>query len=205
MTCGACSSAVECALRGVDGVLSVEVALLAGQAKVPALAAFAWLSLCDVVTHVVCAQVVIAPAVVSDAAVVAAVEDCGFDGALLSAADEVPAAGVAVVAVSSPTRVVLEVEGMHCGSCTGACERALRAAPGVVTASVALLPPRAEVTYDANVTGARNLIAAVEDAGFVARLADRARPSADGARPRGGASHESHVSLPRASCVERPR
>ena len=37
------------------------------------------------------------------------------------------------------------VRGMHCASCSGAVERALKAQPGVHTASVALLKETAEV------------------------------------------------------------
>ncbi len=130
---------------------------------------------------------------------VAAVEDCGFDGALLSAADDAPAAGAAArpdavaVAVAAPrpaaaARVALEIDGMHCAACTSACERALKSVPGVEGASVGLLPPRADVVYDADVTGPRALVAALDAAGFAARLADRARPSTDGARRRRAAT-----------------
>jgi copper chaperone CopZ len=127
-------------------------------------------------------QVVTDASVVTDAAVVAAVEDCGFDGALLSAADEAaPKAAAVTLAVRPLARAALEIHGMHCASCTGACERALRDAPGVALVAVSLLPPRADVSYDADATGPRALIAVIEAAGFEARLADRARPSADGA------------------------
>ena len=39
----------------------------------------------------------------------------------------------------------VSVRGMHCASCSGAVERALKAQPGVHTASVALLKETAEV------------------------------------------------------------
>ena len=42
-------------------------------------------------------------------------------------------------------RVVLEVEGMTCASCVGRVERALKAVPGVATASVNLATERAEI------------------------------------------------------------
>ena len=42
--------------------------------------------------------------------------------------------------------VVLDVEGMTCASCVGRVERALKAVPGVTTASVNLATERAEVT-----------------------------------------------------------
>ena len=44
------------------------------------------------------------------------------------------------------TKVVLDVEGMTCASCVGRVERALKAVPGVVQASVNLATERAEIT-----------------------------------------------------------
>jgi copper chaperone CopZ len=152
---------------------------------------------------------------VSDAAVVGAVEDCGFDGSLISAADDAPpsrapASAHTALALPPPrplARAALEIDGMHCASCTGACERALQGTPGVSTASVGLLPPRADVSYDADVTGPRALIAALSDAGFEARLADRARPSADGTHKNeenlspGAHTLDTHPCLTRAQCA----
>ncbi len=63
------------------------------------------------------------------------------------------------------TAVSLAIEGMSCASCVGRVEKALRAVPGVESASVNLATERAEVTGEAPIAyGA--LVAAVEDAGY---------------------------------------
>lgn len=61
-------------------------------------------------------------------------------------------------------RVVLDVEGMTCASCVAHVERALKAVPGVATASVNLATERAEVTGQALDRAA--LVQAVEGAGY---------------------------------------
>ncbi|HEV2575547.1 MAG TPA: heavy metal translocating P-type ATPase [Beijerinckiaceae bacterium] len=61
--------------------------------------------------------------------------------------------------------VILPIEGMTCASCVGRVEKALKAVPGVESASVNLATERAEVTAEAPIAyGA--LVAAVEDAGY---------------------------------------
>ncbi|WP_034462621.1 heavy metal translocating P-type ATPase [Afipia sp. P52-10] len=61
--------------------------------------------------------------------------------------------------------VILPIEGMSCASCVGRVEKALKAVPGVESASVNLATERAEVTAEAPIAyGA--LVAAVEDAGY---------------------------------------
>ena len=59
---------------------------------------------------------------------------------------------------------VLDVEGMTCASCVGRVERALKAVPGVQSASVNLATERADVTGTA--VDRALLIKAVEDAGY---------------------------------------
>jgi heavy metal translocating P-type ATPase len=61
-------------------------------------------------------------------------------------------------------RMVIEVEGMTCASCVAHVERALKAVPGVKTASVNLATERAEVTGAALDRAA--LVQAVEGAGY---------------------------------------
>ena len=62
----------------------------------------------------------------------------------------------------------LTVEGMHCASCVGRVERALKAVPGVEDAAVNLAAERATVTGRADPAA---LVAAIEGAGFSARPA----------------------------------
>jgi P-type Cu+ transporter len=65
------------------------------------------------------------------------------------------------------TRTLLDIEGMTCASCVSRVERALRAVPGVIEASVNLATSRAAVEY----SGADDtaLIATVQRAGYEAR------------------------------------
>lgn len=72
---------------------------------------------------------------------------------------------------SAVKTVKLSVEGMTCAACSGSVESALRTARGVTSASVSLLPQGvAIVVYDSRVTGARDLIDAVEEIGFDASV-----------------------------------
>ncbi len=64
----------------------------------------------------------------------------------------------------------LAIEGMHCGSCVGRVEAALKAVPGVAAANVNLATERATVTGHAD-TGA--LLDAIAGAGYSARLVER--------------------------------
>ncbi|GFR44217.1 hypothetical protein Agub_g5405, partial [Astrephomene gubernaculifera] len=135
MTCAACSKAVEAALSSVEGVKRVSVALLQESAEV----------------H-------FDESSISPEALVALVEDAGFDGALVS--------------VRRPRHQMevlrLRVSGMVCSACSGAVEAALREVPGVTRAGVALASGEAEVTFDAAVVTAESVVAAVEEAGFEA-------------------------------------
>jgi Au+-exporting ATPase len=63
--------------------------------------------------------------------------------------------------------IELLVEGMTCASCVGRVERALKAVPGVTEASVNLATERATISGSADTAG---LIAAVEDAGYEAKV-----------------------------------
>ena len=83
---------------------------------------------------------------VDRAALVAAVEKAGY-------------------AVPDAT-IDLAIEGMHCGSCVGRVEAALKAVPGVATASVNLATERATVSGHADSDA---LIAAIVGAGYSAR------------------------------------
>ena len=69
-------------------------------------------------------------------------------------------------------QAVLQVDGMTCASCVGRVERALRAVPGVIEASVNLATERASVRYLPASVQPRALIQAVVDAGYGASLPD---------------------------------
>ena len=56
--------------------------------------------------------------------------------------------------------------GVHCGSCAGIIENALRQVPGVLSASVNSAAERASVRWDVAATSASALVAAVQRAGY---------------------------------------
>ncbi|WP_080426359.1 heavy metal translocating P-type ATPase [Burkholderia ubonensis] len=72
--------------------------------------------------------------------------------------------------------IVLTVDGMHCGGCTGRVQRALAGVPGVVDAAVDLADRSATVSAHDTVDPAR-LVEAVSDAGYRATLRESADTS----------------------------
>ncbi len=68
----------------------------------------------------------------------------------------------------------LEIEGMHCASCVGAVEGALKGLPGVRDASVNLAAERAVVEFDASAIGLADFKRAVGEVGYVVTGAVRA-------------------------------
>lgn len=70
--------------------------------------------------------------------------------------------------MSQVKEIVLKIEGMSCGHCTSAVEKALREVNGVVEVKVDLAKKEAVVTGSADYT---ELVTAIEDTGFtVVRL-----------------------------------
>jgi copper chaperone CopZ len=67
------------------------------------------------------------------------------------------------------TNLTLHIEGMSCGHCMHAVNRALSGVPGVEVESVRM--GRAEVRYDERTTDARRIEAAVAEAGYRATAA----------------------------------
>jgi copper chaperone len=65
----------------------------------------------------------------------------------------------------------LDVTGMSCAHCAQTVEKALRNAPGVRSATVHLEDGSAEVQYDENDATPEQLVAAVEEEGYGARVA----------------------------------
>jgi copper chaperone CopZ len=61
-------------------------------------------------------------------------------------------------------QVTLHIEGMSCGHCLNAVNRALNALPGVRIDAVRI--GRADVSYDETTTDPAQLVAAVGDAGY---------------------------------------
>ena len=66
--------------------------------------------------------------------------------------------------------VKLHVSGMHCGNCQAKVEQALRAIAGVYTAVVDLPDGEAEIDFDDDSVTTAQLVAAVQAAGYGAKL-----------------------------------
>ncbi|MGO4410687.1 MULTISPECIES: heavy metal translocating P-type ATPase [unclassified Brevundimonas] len=86
------------------------------------------------------------------------------DGAATAAAEAIRASGYEPAQHS----VELKIAGMTCASCVGRVERALKAAPGVLDATVNLATERAAIRMIDGATDQAGLIAAVKAAGYAA-------------------------------------
>jgi len=74
--------------------------------------------------------------------------------------------------------VVLPIHGMTCAACQAHVERSLRAAPGVLDATVNLLAHSARVMYEPTLSSPRELVAVVGESGYEANLPRQAGSSA---------------------------
>ena len=62
--------------------------------------------------------------------------------------------------------VKLNIEGMHCTGCSTRLEKVLNNVDGVESAKVSLEEKKADIQYDETQISEKELIEAVEDAGF---------------------------------------
>ncbi|KAJ0420102.1 E1-E2 ATPase-domain-containing protein [Aspergillus carlsbadensis] len=162
MTCGACTSAVEGAFKGVEGAGEVSVSLMMGRA---------------VIHH--------DPTLLPPEKVAEVVEDCGFDAAVISTdSSSIPTSGGSNIKeqVATVATTTLAVEGMTCGACTSAVEGGLTETPGVRSVNVSLLSERAVVEHDLSTISAEQLADIIEDRGFGARVLETSTPQSG---PRG--------------------
>ena len=89
-------------------------------------------------------------------------------------------------AAAATEKVTLPVEGMTCAACQATVQRALSKQPGVTKAAVNLMMNEATVHFDPAATDPMQLVAAINDTGYVSRLpvAADATSSADDERER---------------------
>ncbi|KAE8383581.1 copper-transporting ATPase [Aspergillus bertholletiae] len=155
MTCGACTSAVEGAFKGVDGVGEVSVSLMMGRA---------------VVHH--------DPNVLSPDKVAEMIEDSGFDATVISTDQPAGQLGDTTTATkeSAVSTTTLAIEGMTCGACTSAVEGGLKEVTGVKSVNVSLLSERAVVEHDMSTVTPDQLAEIIEDRGFGAKVLDTTTP-----------------------------
>lgn len=156
MTCGACTSSVESAFKGLEGAGNVSVSLVMERA---------------VVQH--------DARILSAEAVKEIIEDRGFDAEVLSTDIPQPApnlqvakkaAGVHTTAEPSLSTTTLAVEGMTCGACTSAVDGGFKDVPGVKSISVSLLSERAVIEHDPSILSPEAIAEIIEDRGFGATV-----------------------------------
>jgi Cu+-exporting ATPase len=161
MTCGACTSAVESGLQGLEGVGSVSVSLVMERA---------------VVSH--------------DASKISAqeirdiVEDRGFDAEVLASDGAAPSGEDEEEGLllgeeeeeeeqrSGLTTTTIKVGGMTCGACTSAVEGAFKNVAGVKAFSISLLSERAVVEHDSDILSPEQVAEMIEDTGFDAEIVE---------------------------------
>ncbi|KAL4977555.1 E1-E2 ATPase-domain-containing protein [Aspergillus desertorum] len=143
MTCGACTSSVQAAFDGVEGVIQFNISLLAERA---------------IVTH--------NSRTLTSQKIVELIQDAGFDAKIVS---EVQAHAQTR---GGRTLVTLDLHGLRDANSAAALEDCLMQKTGVLSASVTLATSRLVVTYDASMIGIRAVVAAIEAAGYNALLVD---------------------------------
>ncbi|KAK7308982.1 hypothetical protein RJT34_05359 [Clitoria ternatea] len=137
MTCSACAGSVEKAIKRLPGIRQATVDVLNNRA-----------------------HVIFYPSFVTEETIREAIEDAGFEAALLSDATNDKSIQVCR----------LQVKGMTCTSCSSTLESSLQAMHGVFKAQVALATEEAQLHYNPNLVTHNQILEAVEDSGFEATL-----------------------------------
>ncbi|XP_042509947.1 probable copper-transporting ATPase HMA5 [Macadamia integrifolia] len=137
MTCSACAGSVEKAIKRLPGIRDAAVDVLNNRA-----------------------QVLFFPNFVDEETIREAIEDVGFEAALIK--DEVNERSL------QTSR--LRIKGMTCTSCSTTVESVLQGIKGVKKARVALATEEAEICYDQKIVSHEQLMEAIKDTGFEATL-----------------------------------
>ncbi|KAL9532583.1 putative copper-transporting ATPase [Sphaerulina musiva] len=151
MTCGACTSAVEGAFKGVPGIKSFSISLLSERA---------------VIEH--------DPNIMTSEKLAETIEDTGFDAEVLETKASESVA-------TKPKRrrkrtgkrfttTTIAIEGMTCGACTSAVESGFKNVPGVVQFNISLLAERAVIVHDPQLLPTAKITETIEDKGFDATV-----------------------------------
>ncbi|KAA3468956.1 putative copper-transporting ATPase HMA5 isoform X1 [Gossypium australe] len=137
MTCSACAGSVEKAIKRLPGIKEAVVDVLNNKA-----------------------QVMFYPSFVNEESIREAIEDAGFQAALIQ--DETDDKSVQVCRI--------RINGMTCTSCSSTLENALQAVPGVQKVQVALATEEAQIHHDPKIITCNQLMEKIEETGFGAVL-----------------------------------
>lgn len=144
MTCGACTSSVQGALRNADGVLQSNISLLAERA---------------VVVH---DSTVLPPSKITEL-----IEDAGFDASVVSSEVQAQAS-----ASKKTQQVNLSLHGLRDGASATALEDTLLQQPGVQSATIKMSSSRIMIAFDSSIIGVRSVVEVIEAAGYNALIID---------------------------------
>ncbi|KAF3921601.1 hypothetical protein AA313_de0206263 [Arthrobotrys entomopaga] len=151
MTCGACTSAVEGGLKGVEGIGSVSVSLVMNRA---------------VVQH--------DPDVIAAEQIAEIIEDRGFDARVIST--DTPSTGAQKeMKIQS---LIVKIYGMQDEGSVLEIERLLDQLEGVDSATVNFRTMKADIEFYPSTIGIRTIFEAIEAAGYNALLSDNEESNA---------------------------
>jgi Cu+-exporting ATPase len=147
MTCGACTSAVEGGFKDVSGIQHFSISLLSERA---------------VIEH--------DPTMITPEQIAEIIEDTGFDAKVLETRALSPAKRVRRSRQRKTLTTTVAVEGMTCGACTAAIEGGFKDVDGVLQFNISLLANRAVIVHDAAKLSEAQIVEAIEDRGFDAKV-----------------------------------
>ncbi|RMJ22599.1 P-type ATPase [Aspergillus sp. HF37] len=142
MTCGACTSSVQSAFDGAEGVAQFNISLLAERA---------------IIVH--------DSAVLAPEKITALIEDAGFDAQVISSEPHAPTS-------KNRSKTTLSLYGLRDGASATALEESLVQKSGISSASVNMATSRISISYDSSVVGIRSVVQAIEAAGYNALLSE---------------------------------
>ncbi|CEP18742.1 hypothetical protein [Parasitella parasitica] len=146
MTCASCVNSIERGLSVEQGIIAVQVSLLAESATI---------------TYT--------PSIIGTDDIVLCIENMGFDASLT--ADDI----VCSSEQQPFKKLQLQIYGMTCASCVGAIEREISKLDGIDTVSVNLMTETGVITYSQAAIGPRQIVEAIEELGFSATVSDKTR------------------------------
>lgn len=143
MTCGACTSSVQKAFDGVDGLIQFNISLLAERA---------------IIVH--------DPTKLPAEKIVELIDDAGFNARIVSSQRQ------ALVSSKTSKSINLTIYGLTDATSATSLEETVRQQPGVTSISISMATSRASISYNSSIVGIRSIVETIEAAGFNALVSD---------------------------------
>ena len=81
---------------------------------------------------------------------------------------QLPSTANTVIDTPKTERVIIAIEGMHCGSCASGVKAMLKRTRGVVSAEVSFEQKEAKVEFDSSATSREKIVEAINNMGYKA-------------------------------------